>query len=107
MSVKVGNFLITKGFLNQDDFTDGVYTLLRDDESSLDLAKISSVAIINFSELECTFTPTFDNYPHPDNPDFTIRMSGSSHYEGNFPTFIETIETDCTDFEIELMEGPA
>lgn len=106
MGVKVNNFLITKGYLKPSDFTEGVYTLTRDDKSNLDLAKISSIAIINFSEDECIFTPTFDNYPNPASPDMDIRMSGSSHYEGNFPTYIETIETDCTDFEIELMEGP-
>ncbi len=107
MSVKVNNFLITKGFLNQDDFTAGVYTLIRNDKTNLDLAKISSVTIINFSEDECIFTPTLENYPHPDSPAFTIRMSGSSHYEGNFPAFITKLTTDCTDFEIELLEGPA
>ena len=107
MSVKVNNFLQTKGFLNQDDFTAGVYTLLRNDKTNLDLVKISSVAIINFSEDECTFTPTFINYPNPDNPTVIIRMPGSSHYEGNFPDFITKFTTDCLDFQIELLEGPA
>lgn len=92
--------------LNQDNFTAGVYTLKRNDLTNLDETEISSISIINFSETECTFTPTFLNWPHPDNDPFVIRMPGSSFAGGNFPAYITKLTTNCTDFQVCLLKGP-